>query len=365
MRIRRLKSLLYIFSSVMFLGLALVSFDTMGPEQQTSAKASPTPVPNGNTVANSNTPTPAPTQNPKHTATPTPTPTSTPTPSPSPTPTPSLAQLNAAIAIKPATDDIGAGLTTVVTEQLNNYYSNEDLQVKEINNITCYYKEGLADVTYFVYVTYDITYVGSNVPIPAIKEYCVTVGGEAVLVNDTPQNEEAKEALYLSRASESVSKLYIQELIRRYMNAKLACDEALLSSMVTDPSFINIKSIESQTQYIEEYKNLDFIIHSVPDTVVEFDYIVYVTHDVKIINIATLAPGMDEFVVTLDDQNYPMIFLGYTSDEADAARVASREQEDYQTTFQAVVNRMTEAMLQDPDLLEFIERINSATGTTE
>ncbi|MBP3568879.1 MAG: hypothetical protein J6K04_06905 [Lachnospiraceae bacterium] len=364
MRIRRLKSLLYIFSSIMFLGLALVSFDTMGPGQQTLNQQSPTPVPNSNTSKN-NTPTPAPTQNPKHTATPTPNPTSTPTPSPSPTPTPSLAQLNAAIAIQPATDDIGTGLTTVVTEHLNDYYSNEDLQVKEINNITCYYKEGLADVSYFVYVTYDITYNGSNVPIPAIQEYCVTIGGEAVLVTTDPQQEDVKEALYLSRASESVSQLYIQELIRRYMNAKLACDEALLSSMVTDPSFINIKNIESQTQYIEEYKNLDFIIHSAPDTITEFDYIVYLTHDVKIINIATLAPGMDEFVITLNEQNYPLIFLGYTSTEAEAARVASREQSDYQAAFQEVVDRMTEAMLQDPDLLEFIERINSATGAAE
>ncbi len=365
MRIKRLKSLLYIFSSVMVLGLALVSFDTMDPGLPTVKQPSPTPSQNGGNIADKNTPTPAPTQNPKHTATPTPVATSTPTSTPSPTPTPSLAQLNAALAIKPATDDIGTGLTTVVTEQLKDYYSNEDLQVKEINNITCYYKEGIADVTYFVYATYDITYTGSNVPIPSIREYCVTVGGEAVLVTDAPQNEEVKEALYLSRASESVSTLYIQELIRRYMNAKLACDETLLSSLVTDSSFINIKNIESQTQYIEEYKNLNFIIHSVSDTITEFDYIAYVAHDVKIINIATLAPGMDEFVITLDEQNYPMIFLGYTSPEADAARIASKEQDDYKTTYQHVVARLTDAMLQDPDLLEFIERLNSATDTTE
>lgn len=363
MKIRRLKSLLYIFSSVMVLGLALVSFDPLGPEQQTSAKPSPTVEPNPSDVVATNTP--APTQNPKHTATPTPTPTSTPTPTLSPTPTPSLAQLNAEIAIKPATDDIGNGLTTVVTEYLTDYYSNEDLQVKEINNITCYYKEGLADVSYFVYVSYDITYNTSNVPVPTLEEYCITLGGEAVTITNEPENEDVKEALYFSRASQSVSELYLKEFLRRYMNAELACDEELLNSMVVDSSQINIKKIEIETQYIEEYRNLNYIIHKVPDTVSEFDYIVYVIHDVKIVNISMLAPGMDEYVIKLDDQNYPIRFLGNTSAEAEAARVNSRMQEDYQNALKDVTDRLIEAMLQDPDLHEFMERIESATGSTE
>lgn len=359
MRIRKTKNLLYIFSSIMVLGLALLSFDAPKATDSGDAALNPTQTPG-------HTSTTAPTQAPGHTATPVPTATATPTPSPSPTPTPSLAQLNAAIAIQPATDDIGTGLTTVISDYLNNYYSNADLQVKEINNITCYYKEGLADVNYFVYVSYDISYEGSNVPIPEFEEYLVSIEGETVTVNTESQNEDVKEALVLSRASQTVSELYMKELIRCYMNAKLAVDEALLSSMVTDPSYLNMSTIRKKTEYIEEYKNLEYLIFESPEEVSEFDYLVFLANDSKIVNISTLAAGLEEFMISLDDNNYPYIFFGITSESTDAYRKSIRELDTYQEFLETKVTQpLVDAMLNDPDLLEFIERINNATGATE
>lgn len=363
MKIRKIKSLLYIFSSVMVLGLALVSFDSPGPDKQTVSV--PTLVP---TKAPEHTSTPAPTKNPQNTPTPTSTPTPTPTPTntPTPTPTPSLAEANAAIAIRPATDDIGTGLTTVITDYLTNYYTDEALQVKEINNITCYYKEGLADISYFVYVSYDISYEGSNVPIPTFEEYLVSVDGENVTVLTESQNEDVKEALKLSRASKELSELYMMELIRCYMNAKLAGDEGLLASMVTDPAYLNIEDIRKKTEYIEEYKNFQYMIVAAPEDVAEFDYTIFYSHDDKIVNIKTAAPGLDEIMITLDENNYPYIFLGITSAGTDAYRTTLRESETYQNfLMNNVVKPLGDAMLQDPDLMEFIGRINSATGTTE
>lgn len=359
MKIKRTKNLLYIASSVMVLGLALMSFDT-APSKQTGSLQTPAPT----KPADQNT-TPAPTQAPNHTATPSPSPTPTSTPTPTPTPTPSLAQLNAQIAIQPATDDFGTGLTTVITDYLNTLYSDENSQVKELENITCYYKPGVNENDYYVYAAYDIHYEGSNVPIPTLDEYVVSfVDGAATVVTEN-LDDNTKEALLLSRGSESVAALHIRELLRCYMNAKLAVDEPLLSSLVTDPSYIKIKDIEAQTQYIEEYKNLEFIIKPVPDNVEEFDYIVYVVNDVKIVNISTLAPGMDEYMIAVDGNNYPFVFTGITSTAGDAARIAYRESEEYLTNFNQVVDRMTNAMLQDPDLLEFMERLLGASGTTE
>ena len=360
MKIKRTKNLLYIFSSVMVLGLALISFDAPLSAVST-AKPAPTQNPE-------HTPTPisGPTQAPGHTATPTPTVTPTPTFTPTPTPTPSLAQLNAAIDIQPATDDIGTGLTTLITDHLTNYYKNEELQVKEINNITCYYKEGLAEADYFVYVSYDISYEGSNVPIPAFDEYLVCIDGEAVLIQTESENPDIMEALKLSRASGSVCELHIKELIRRYMNAKLAADEALLSSLVTDPSYHNMDSIRKKTEYIEEYKNLKYLIFKSPEEITEFEYLVFLASDSKIVNISTLAAGIDEFVIVQDENNYPKIFFGITSEQSDLYRANIRMQETYQEFLKVnVVEPFAEAMLSDPDLLEFIERINNATGTTE
>ncbi len=365
MKIRKVKSLLYIFSSVMVLGLALISFDGPKPDKQTVnlPTQSPTKKPD---YTSTPAPTKVPQTTPAPTATSTPTPTPTSTPTPTPTPTPSLAELNAAIAIRPATDDTGISLTTVITDYLTTFYSDEALQVKEISNISCHYKEGLADIDYFVYVSYDITYKGSNVPIPTFEEYLVSIEGETVTVLTETQNEEVKEALKLSRASKELSELYMMELTRCYMNAKLAGDEGFLASLVTDPSYLNMKDIIKKTEYIEEYQNFQFLIIAAPEEVTEFDYTVFYSHYDKIVNIKTLAPGLDEIMITMDDNNYPYVFLGITSAGTDAYRTTLRESETYQEFLMTnSVKPLANAMMQDPDLMEFIERINNATGTTE
>ncbi len=345
MKIRKTKSLLYIFSSVMVLGLSLLSFDNAKPSSLTTENATPTP---NETTKNQNS-----------TKDPTATPTVT------PTPTPSIIDLNLAIEIKPAEDEMGVILTEQITTYLNEKYSNPNTNVKEISNITCYYKEGLSYVDYIVYVSYDIKYIGSNVMIPTLEEYCVTMNGDNFMIRSEALNEEVKEALLLARKDcVSVRNLYIQETIRRFMNAKLACDEALLSELVTDSSYLNINDISTKTQYIERYENLQFLIQQLPEEITEVHFIAYVANDVKIVNIATLAPGMDEYMITLDEENYPKIFYGKTSSTTDEHRIASKAQEDFQTLYDDVINRLADAMLSDPDLLEFIERINSATSSS-
>lgn len=363
MKIKKLKSLLYIFSSVMVLGLALLSFDAQTPEdQEVSYPKLPTPTtqpdrsPTG-TTAPTATSTPGVTL----TATPLPTsiPTPTSTPTPTPTPTPSLAEQNAALAIRPATDEVGAQLTTVITDYLTEFYSNEELQVNDISNITCYYKEGLADVDYIVYVSYDINYKQSNVLLPTIEEYCISYEGEVATVLSDPQNADVCEALFLSRTSESVCNLYMKETIRRYLNLKLLGDEALLASIVTDPSLLDMEDIRQKTQYYMSYHNHEYIIHSCPEEVTEFDYIVYVTYDIKLINIATHASGMSTINISLDENNYPKIFYGVTSKTTDSFRAYSQSQKDVQTAYANVIERFSNAMSLDADLREFYERANN------
>jgi len=363
MRIKRTKNLLYICSAVMVLGLALLSFDAPGPSKQTGGV--PTVAPTNN-PENTAAPTQAPTRIPENTATPTPTSTPTPTNTPTPTPTPSLAQLNAAIEIQPATDDIGAGLTTVITDYLTNYYADEELQVKELNNITCYYKPGLANINYFLYVSYDLLYEGSNVPVPTFEEYLITIDGETVTVLTESDNTDVQEALLLSRVSKSVSEFYIKELTRCYMNAKLAVDEALLSALVTDSSYLKLDNIRKTTEYIEEYRDLSYLIYSCPDTVKEFDYVVFLACGSKIVNIDTPAPGIDEYLITLDKNNYPHIFLGVTSSESDDYRMELRKSEEYNTFYETkVYNPLVEAMLSDSNLKSFIERLYLEENNSE
>ena len=142
--------------------------------------------------------------------------------------------------------------------------------------------------------------------------------------------------------------------------------EALLSSLVTDPSYLNLNNIRKKTEYIEEYKNLQYLIYKCPETILEFDYLVFLANDSKIVNISTLAAGLEEFMITLDEENFPKIFFGITSEATDLYRKSIRSTEEYQSFVETNVTApLLDAMVNDPDLLEFIERINNATGTTE
>lgn len=354
MKIRRTKNLLYIVSTVMVLGLALLSFDIPGPAKETGNQ--PTQAPS---VTPEHTSTPAPTKKPQDTSTPTPTNTPTPTPTPTntPTPTPSLAEVNSVIPIQPATDETGTSLTTVITNYLNEFYSNEELQVKEVNNITCYYKEGVADISYFVYASYDILYKGSNVPIPTFKEYLISINGENVSVLTESENADVNEALLLSRASKELSELYIKELMRCFFNAKLAGDEALLSTLVTDISVLDMEDIRKKAEYIEEYQNLTYVFHSCPESVTEFDYIVSVASDSKIVNIKTAAPGLDQFMITFDNNNLPRIFFGNVTTETDEYIKTYNAGEEFQTTYNTMFSRYLEALSSDSELLKFTENL--------
>ena len=149
------------------------------------------------------------------------------------------------------------------------------------------------------------------------------------------------------------------------MKVQLTCDEELLSSMVTDASYINMNKLQQQTQYIVDYHNYQYIIRPCPDEITEFDYIVYLMHELEFISISTLSPGMEEFFLKLDENNYPHIFLGVTSDAADNYIYESRQQEDFQAAYADVEQRLENAILSDSKLADIWRNITSAPKTEE
>ena len=141
------------------------------------------------------------------------------------------------------------------------------------------------------------------------------------------------------------------------MNAKLFENDSIITSLVTDTYYLNFEDIRRKNEFIERYVILDYIIRECPDTVEEFDYIIYVINDVDIVNIETLAPGLDELMITMDENNYPKIFLGITSDETDEFRENSKKQEDYLTASDDVTTRLYKAWESDAALFEFVQRL--------
>ena len=142
------------------------------------------------------------------------------------------------------------------------------------------------------------------------------------------------------------------------MNAKLSGDEALLSSLYTDPSYLDFDYIRKSTEYIEEYLDYDYLFFPCPDSVTEFDYVVYASYGSKIINIKTPAYGADEFLITLDKNNYPLSFRGVISTESDTFRTETRKTEEFQIFYDTKADQpLIDGMLNDPNLKEFIDRL--------
>lgn len=341
MHFKNTKLLIYICSAIMLFGLALFSLDPLQHEKDTPADVQlPTGSPDfsiSGTVAPTSTLVPSPTF------------------TPTPTPTPSISQINAALPLTLASTENDSLLLEAVQQYINTAYET-DSKVKSVSELTCYYKDGIS-YDAIVYVCYDLLYTDSTVPLPTVDVLFLTWNGTSYHVTDETSDADVLEALLLSRAEGDVLALYIKETIHRYMNAKLIADESTLSALVTDSSYLDYDDIKKKHEFIEQYVNLDFIIRKCPDDITEFDYIVYVINDVDIINVSVHAPGLDEVIIRMDEENYPKIFLGVTSSAADTFREQSRQQSDYQTALEDVVERLSAAMIEDPTLLEFVEKL--------
>ncbi len=385
MRIKNIKSLITACSAVMLIGLGLFSFDSKPSKPVVGVEIpDPTPVnPNEHLVIIPNgtkKPTPSPTNtsvpvtkapDATPTSTPTPTPTSTPTPTPTntptPTPTPSLGELNAELPLRKATNDIGLQITAGVTDFLHTRYADDDT-IKEITNVTCYYKGGITS-DYIVYATYDIHYENCVVPLSEITVLFAVQDGTTYRITDTPADADEMDSVFLSRAKGDVLQLYVETTIRRYANIKLiACEDEfadwateLFSEIVTDINYIDIDDIQKKNEFISEYCNIEYPIYgTTPRDINEFDCYVYVMLDVRILDYDTLAPSVERFFIKLDENNYPQIFFGQISEDATLFIKSIQQSDDYELLLNNLNDRYLVAM-QDPQLLKFIERLNGAT----
>ena len=95
------------------------------------------------------------------------------------------------------------------------------------------------------------------------------------------------------------------------------------------------------------------MIYSCSDIVPEFDYVVYVAFESKIINIKTPAPGVDEFIIKMDNNNW----------RKNKSELSEEEYNNFYKT--KAYDPLVEAMLSDSNLKDFIERLYLEDEGTE
>lgn len=151
----------------------------------------------------------------------------------------------------------------------------------------------------------------------------------------------------------------INELVKKYMSAKVACDYETIRTLVNDSSVIDEDDLRAKSEYIEDYRN---IVCYTLNGLTEDSFIVYVYEDLKILNVNTLAPGMTRLYIKLDESGNPYIYLGAIDDETQKFIQETSTQQAVIDIINTVNTKLDEAVTKDEDLKKFVEdRSNPST----
>lgn len=154
----------------------------------------------------------------------------------------------------------------------------------------------------------------------------------------------------------------INELVQNYLSALVKCDMDTLSKYVTDTDTIDLKTLQKQSEYIEDYKNIECYTLNGK---VEGSYIVYVYEELKIIGIDTLAPGMIRLYITTTEDGKLYIASGTTDDDTSNYINSTSKNEEVIELIKSVNLKLTEAQASDADLKKFINNISEITEKAE
>lgn len=154
----------------------------------------------------------------------------------------------------------------------------------------------------------------------------------------------------------------INELVKKYMSAKVACDYETLRTLVNDSSVIDEDDLRAKSEYIEDYRN---IVCYTLNGLTEDSFIVYVYEDLKILNVNTLAPGMTRLYIKLDESGNPYIYLGAIDDETQKFIQETSTQQAVIDIINTVNTKLDEAVTKDEDLKNFVEDRSNASATQD
>lgn len=310
--------------------------------------------------------------------TPTPSPTATSTPTLSPTPT--LTPLERCL-ISNISGGSGTGCYITAASYLNalysydmtalsNFLSPDDLptieqlkstipEVREISDIDVYFKTGIDEATYIVYSFFNLTYNNSRNKIPAMAEFGVShPGAEDARIYPVSSSEELYEASVLSRSNPDIRNMFIEYTIKKYLASILANSEECFSETVTDYSSDLFEFMILATEYIESYEDVSVTVFDFPKNPDGIDYLVLSRNKTKFINIDTLAPGAEEYLIHIDENSIPYIFIGETSKETEVQRELIRKSSEYISITNDVTAELTSSMEDDPELKDFVLKLN-------
>lgn len=213
----------------------------------------------------------------------------------------------------------------------------------------------------------DVTAISNNVDSNVSKKVADSAQTNTdadIILNEDLTNEISKKLEEVSVNNILKRDAYedVNHLVENYLAAIAKCDTETLDKLVSDSSFIDVNDLQQQSEYIEEYRNIECYTK---EGLEEGSYIVYVYEELKLLGIDTLAPGMIRLYVATGEDGKPYIVSGTIDDKTNDFIQETSKDEDVVKLFSSVNDKFDVAVAADAELREFLEKIQKGIQEAE
>lgn len=154
----------------------------------------------------------------------------------------------------------------------------------------------------------------------------------------------------------------VNTLVLEYFKAKASGDVEALKKTVSVLSEDEADSVTKMAELIENYNNIICYSKTGPE---ENSYVVYVSYDIKFVNVETMAPSLTLLYVCSAADGSLFINNGEWDAQSEAVISGFNEGEDVKALLSKIESKYTEALEQDEKLRNLASTIQSASQETD
>ncbi len=152
----------------------------------------------------------------------------------------------------------------------------------------------------------------------------------------------------------------VKVLMEKYYAAVKAADLAALSNVIDSTANISLQKMEKRAEYIEDYQNM--VCYTV-DGMDAGTYLVFVSFDMKFVNIQTPAPALDYYYLKTKEDGSLYVCTSFTDEEK--AFIETKSQEEEVVNLAQIVNdRFEVALTSDAKLNNFVQLLKGGEDVT-
>ncbi len=164
--------------------------------------------------------------------------------------------------------------------------------------------------------------------------------------------KETNDAVTTQKKDPDAEKKAVEDFMKTYYKRVQNNDLANLKNMVEDTNELE-KNQKAIHQYVKKYKNLTYLVKQGAD---DESFIVYVTYEMKIKKISTLAPGMTSYYVMKKGDTF-CIYNNekHDTDEITDAKKERQNSKEIKKLTKQINKKYEQALKQDKKLKQFFK----------